>query len=66
MTLRRATRRAGALWRLTALPTEPASAQSGAVADDRHTAYGFGPLRRLQGLASNAAEHRRVEIRCAQ
>lgn len=35
------------------------------VASDRLTAYGFGPLRLLQGLAPNAAEHRRVEIRRA-
>ena len=35
------------------------------VASDRLTAYGFGPLRLLQGLAPNAGEHRRVEIRRA-
>ena len=35
------------------------------VASERLTAYGFGPLRLLQGLAPNAAEHRRVEIRRA-
>jgi outer membrane protein OmpA-like peptidoglycan-associated protein len=38
--------------------------QSG-VASERLTAYGFGPLRLLQGLAPNAAQHRRVEIRRA-
>lgn len=35
------------------------------VAGERLTAYGFGPLRLLQGLAPNAGEHRRVEIRRA-
>ena len=35
------------------------------VASGRLTAYGFGPLRLLQGLAPNAGEHRRVEIRRA-
>ena len=35
------------------------------VASDRLTAYGFGPLRLLQGMAPNAPEHRRVEIRRA-